>query len=378
MRGTSIMLLCLLVLSTIFAQTDLAVGAEAQPNEVVCLPKVAAENPLVLERLCMNRLNATCSCSGSAGQFSCNVEFNDKSKIVCKDGKCTLNFLGAVQTSRTSVMNADMLELVCRNIADAECTCIESDGAINCDITGAAVAVSCDDAQCTFSAGEYVKEFKFCEPSEKRININRTSGNVDVHIDGRVVREEDGMRVLEDGTVSISGKLRNGIGVDIVASLETIRIDSNVRAQQVEIREEVRSLFRKAIRLKYNSENFNTLDAIEVNLEQLKDGENIKSATIRFRVPKSMVNGTVVILRYGDDGSVDVLAPTVSEDGGYYIYEVDTNGLSLYAVATVNQISEPLAHGSGADESGAGAKACGAVAVILAAVLGLYVARAKM
>jgi len=221
---------------------------------------------------------------------------------------------------------------------------------------------------------QYSKELNFCNNSNvKRINLERRSDNINVHVEGAIVKDENGTRSLEDGIVSVSGELGNGIGVDILANLNSMEVGSTVSAQRVQIKENVMERFRNAIKTKFKTEKFNTLDAIEINLTNLKDDENIKSAKIRFRVPKSMVDGEVVIIRYAEDDSVEILTPTVIDRGNFYIYEVDTSGLSLYAVATVNQISEPLAQGATETASkDTSAKACGAVAVILAVLGGLY------
>jgi len=366
------MLLCLLLVPAAFAQVA-AVG-EAQPKIDACIPRATAENPLVLESICENRLDAACSCSGGSGKFSCDVQFNNPPKIVCGDGECTFNFLGNKQANKVSMVSASLLEQLCSSMADAKCACSEENGTVQCNVKSAALSVSCNENGCVLTAGQYSKELNFCNDSNvKRINLERRSDNIDVHVEGAIVKDENGTRSLEDGIVSVSGELGNGIGVDILANLNSMEVGSTVSAQRAQIKENVMERFRNAIKTKFKTEKFNTLDAIEINLTNLKDDENIKSAKIRFRVPKSMVDGEVVIIRYAEDDSVEILTPTVIDRGDFYIYEVDTSGLSLYAVATVNQISEPLAQGATETASNdTSAKACGAVAVILAVLGGLY------
>lgn len=338
-----------------------------------CIPKSVADNPLVMERICENRFDASCSCyeNGKEG-VECSVDFNDKLTVECEGEGCTATFLGQSEQLDLPLQDPRLVELACGSMASADCSCEETDGLISCSVENAKITSSCGDAGCDLNAGPYSKRFDYCR-KDGALLIERT-GRLKVKIEGRVKRTEDGRRILEDGVISVSGKLNRDISVEIAANLDSVEESSDVRAQRAEIKKEVREKFRKALKLKYKTENFNTLDAVDINLSALKDGEHIKSAVVRFKVPKTLVDGEVVILRYDDEGSVETLTPKVTERGSYNIYEVSTGGLSLYAVATVQQISKPLAESGETPTS----PVCGTAGLILLMGALLYTVRARM
>ncbi len=380
MRIKQIFLVALLLAflpAILFAQ-DALVSADGTVEAPACIPRATADNTALMEKVCENRLHATCSCYEDIGGKACKVDFNENLLVKCDDKTCIASFLGIDKDVGMIQPSAALVQLICTNMAKTPCSCTNTDAnTVSCTVKGAKIYGGCDDAGCTFALGELSRKFDFCPPLERNISVQSNGRNLNVTIEGTVIGEKDGTRTLQDGVISVSGQLANGIGIEIVADLNSIELDSNVNAQRVDLTQEIRDKFRQAVQLKYDKNtNFTTLDSIEINLDNLKDGTNIKSAVLRFKVPKSMVNGDVVILRYTEDGGTEVLTPTVTESGDYYIYEVSTGGLSLYAVATINQISEPISQGL-TDDVAPKPSGCGTAAAILLVVGALYAASRK-
>lgn len=343
-----------------------------------CIPRSASQNPLVMERVCSHFLDADCVCDYvSEGNIECTADFNSKLHLECDENACTTTFLGRSDLAKPELINPQLTELLCEKSADADCACEKTDESnIYCSINNANIEAACDEDGCDVSSGVYTQHLNYC-PSERAFSSSTSLNNIDVRIEGQVERTEDSRKILKDGVISISGELENGIGVEVMADLGSVRSGSNVRAAKSKIKEELRSKFAKAIKQKYSTDKFKTLDAIQINLDNLVDGDEITFAKVRFKVPKSLVDGDVVVLRYGDDGEVSVLTPTMVDKGSYYLYEVETGGLSLYAVATVQQISEPLSESN----ENAPSPLCGtagAILFILASLYTYYAVKANM
>ncbi len=366
MRGFVVVLLIAMA-SLIYAEQ-----VQAGPD---CIPQSASENPLVMEKVCSSFLDADCGCSiSSDGVMKCRADFNQKLRLHCDEYACNATFLDQSDLTKPELIDPEVAESLCELAADADCACEKAGSSdVYCSITNANITLLCDDDGCDASTGAYSKHFGFCI-ADGIIGIRRVQGNMRISIEGQVEGAENGKELLRNGVISISGQLGNGVEVQIVADLESVRRNSNVRAAKSEIKSEVRSKFAEAIKMRYNTDNFKTIDAIEIHLEELSDGEEITSAKIRFKVPKQLVDGRVVILRHADNGEVSVLIPEVVDAGDYYIYEVKTGGLSLYAVATVQQISEPLSESQETPAS----PLCGAAGAILLLTGSLYAVRARI
>ncbi|MEM3364658.1 MAG: hypothetical protein QXS93_04075 [Candidatus Micrarchaeia archaeon] len=349
----------------------------ANAVQVECIPASASNNTLVLEKVCESRLHASCACRPAQGGAVCVIDLKEDLIVSCDGNSCKAKLLGEETDIGRIQPSSTLVQIMCKSISGAECKCANSDEhTVSCSIRGAKIYSTCDKDGCTFKLGDKSKSFGFCDPIPKIAFEEHPSKGLTVSLGGTVVNEEDGHLTLQDGILSITGTLDSGLGVEIAADLDSVNENSLINAQRAELNDQVREKFKQAIQLRYNNTaGYSALDAIEVNMHNLLDGVNIKSATLRFKVPKEQVSGEVVILRYTDDGRVEVLTPTVSEIDGYYIYEVHTDGLSLYAMVTINQISEPLSQTSSTSTDIAPRpQGCGTAAVVLAFVMLLYVA----
>jgi len=90
-----------------------------------------------------------------------------------------------------------------------------------------------------------------------------------------------------------------------------------------------------------------TLNVQKTNLANAGDGGIIQSATLTMTVSKTWVDahggtGALAVLRRADDGTTQILTPTVTgpdSSGNYLLTIVSPNGLSTFSVASVSAVS---------------------------------------
>ncbi|MGB9635147.1 MAG: PGF-pre-PGF domain-containing protein [Candidatus Micrarchaeia archaeon] len=342
-----------------------------------CVPRSFSSNSLVAEKFCNNYIGSDCRCWINNAYVICSFDFKDKITVACIGDSCTIKVLDENKSIDYVPLQLSLVGLMCDRITGAKCDCesISSD-TVECEIKNVRAKSLCDDTGCTMYIGELSHESKYCAKEESGVLFEKVSNGLALSIEGTVVSEDGGRKKLDNGIISISGPLKRGIEVEMVADIGYVDENSSLAAIHSEVKEEARNLFRKTIREQYGTEDFETIEAIEVNLSNLRDGEHIKSAVVRFKVPKTIIKeGTVVvILRYDDEGRVSVLTPSVREDDAHYIYEVSTDGLSLYAVATINQITGSVAEDQLGEESASKRQGeiCGVVGAILLLLGALY------
>jgi len=184
--------------------------------------------------------------------------------------------------------------------------------------------------------------------------------------------------IVEDYSTSVQKNEEDKYEIIIANKMETIGIialsvnffeDSSVKAREI-TKEDMDKL--KEI-LRYEFEGFETeiIESVRIDLENIRDGEDIQKATVKFTIPKDKLKGEIIVIRIDDYGNITIIEPEIIDAGENYIILVRTDGLSLYAVATVNQITHttPTPIDEEIKES---AHLCGGIAGLILISLGLF------
>ncbi len=379
MRGIlfTILIMLGLVFAPVLNQGDvLVIGA---PNtapmgmedviENQCLPVEILQDAGYAAELCSEWSNADCDCSLTDTGVKCALNKDINFDVKCDGGLCKTSMFGISDELSTEYMDSTMAGLLCETVFQTKCDCTGKPNNVECTVPVREVEISCEDNVCMMIVGKNSAPVPICgsemnglpksdievpKPPEKKID-----GFV---FQVKIENKKPVMYVQED---SEQPRVR------LRVNLKEVPRDIQMKVRKVSaVREDIKSKFKERMREHVINGTPKFLEVYEIEHPDLRNGDDIQSAELEFQIAKDKVNDpkSLVVFRYSEDGSAEVYVPTVTDMGDYYLLKINTSGLSLYAVATVEQISE-----SAGGEEAAASSGCMAAGFIIFATLGLYV-----
>jgi hypothetical protein len=314
-----------------------------------CLPKEALQNTILLEEYCSREFKSQCTCE-IGNEISC--EFKPTEELVITLGEeSTIEFMKFKTKSDLVVDNPLVVEYLCTSIIGYTCSCYKEENEIRCTSEKAKFFVREETNNVRLVLSEYNAIVPYCEETS-------------------IVNEEYSTTIEKNDNEEYEIKIANEKkGIGIVAFSLNFYNDSSINARDTT--EEDLEKIREILNYEYDGFEIEIIESIRVDLDNISDGEDIQSAIVRFEIPKEKFNGEIIVIRIDDDGNVTIIEPEIIDAGDYYIILVYTDGLSLYAVATVNQISvttpTPIS-----DEIKESSGICGGVAGLILLLFGFY------
>lgn len=286
-----------------------------------CFPRNGLENELFLERYCSEEFNSKCVCN-IGNEITC--EFKPTEELIVKcDEYCTIEFMKFKTKSDLMVDSPLIVEIICTATLGYECSCYEKGDEIRCTSEKAKFQIRDETNGIRLILSEYNALIPYCKESE----IIDESEDKDYSM--RVERNE-----REKYDIIIENEKRT---IGILASSLNFHEDSFVRPLKTNL-EDITKL-REILDYEFEGFEIEIIESIRIDLENIRDGDDIQEARIKFTIPKHKLKGEIIVIRIDDDGKITIIEPEIIDAGENYIILVKTDGLSLYAVATVNQIS---------------------------------------
>lgn len=313
-----------------------------------CLPKEALNNKLILEKYCSEEFKSECTCE-IGKDIICGFKPTEELIITFGD-QTTIEFMKFKTNTFITTDNSMVIEYLCSSIIGYQCSCYKEGNEIRCTSEWAEFYVDEENDGVRLILSEYRAFVPYCEEEEEIIEGDYTTN----------VEKND----EEKYEITIASEIKK---IQIVAL--SLNFNENASITPSEISDEDVKKLEEILQEKFEGYETEIIESVRVDLENIKDGEDIQRATIKFEIPKDKVNGDIVVVRIDDDGNVTIIEPEIIDAGDYYIVLVYTDGLSLYAVATINQISTSSPIENEIQES---AHLCGGVAGLILLFFGLY------
>lgn len=318
-----------------------------------CLPREALQNNIILEEFCSREFKSQCTCE-IGRETSC--EFAPTEELVITLGaESTIEFMMFKTRNYLSVDSPLVVEYLCTSIVGYQCSCYKEGEEIRCTSERAKFYVREETNGARLVLSEYNALVPFCKESE---------------IIEKEEREEEYSTRIEKNEEEYEIQIANeGRGIGIVAFSLNFYEDSSVQARDT-TKEEI-EIIMDILNYEYEGFNVEIIESLKIDLENIRDGEDIQRAIVRFEISKEKLSGEIIVIRIDDDGNVTIIEPEIIDAGEYYIILVNTEGLSLYAVATVNQITgtTPTPIEQEIKES---SHLCGSVAGLILLFIGLF------
>jgi hypothetical protein len=285
-----------------------------------CLPKEALENNNLLEEYCSREFKSECICEIDT-EISCVFEPTEELVITLGEDS-TIEFMKFKTGNYLSVDNPSVVEYLCTSIVGYQCSCYKEGNEIRCTSEQAKFFVREETNGVRLVLSEYNAFVPYCEETSI---IEKDEEKYSTTIEKNDEEQYEIKIENPEKTIQILAFSLNFYDDSSVSPNET----SDEEIEQLE----------EILKNEYKGFDIEIIESIKIDLENIRDGEDIQSATIRFEIPKDKLNGEIIVIRIDDDGESTIIEPEIIDAGDYYIIIVNTDGLSLYAVATVNQIS---------------------------------------
>lgn len=313
-----------------------------------CLPKEALNDKLILEKYCTEEFKSECTCE-IGNDIICGFKPTEELVITFGD-ETTIEFMKFKTSTHIATDNPMIIEYLCSSIIGYPCSCYKEGNEVRCTSEWAEFYVNENEEGVVLELSEYWAYVPYCEES--------------------IIEEE------KEYTTTIEKNEQSKYEITIENAPKTIHIvalslnfNENASITPSEISGEDIQKLEEILKDEFEGYETEIIESVRVDLENIKDGEDIEKATIKFEISKDKLNGEIIVIRIDDDGNVTIIEPEIIDMGDYYIVLAYTDGLSLYAVATVNQISTSSPIEEEIQES---AHLCGGVAGLILLSLGFY------
>lgn len=313
-----------------------------------CLPKEALNDKIILEKYCTEGFKSECTCE-IGNEIKCGFKPTEELVITFGD-ETTIEFMKFKTSTHIATDNPMIIEYLCSSIIGYPCSCYKEGNEVRCTSEWAEFYVNENEDGVTLELSEYWTFVPYCEES--------------------IIEEE------EEFTTNIEKNEEDKYEITIENAPKTLHIvalslnfNENASITPSETTEEDIQKLEEILQEEFEGYETEIIESVRVDLKNIKDGEDIEKATIKFEIPKSKLSGDIVVVRIDDNGNFTIIEPEIIDAGDYYIILVYTDGLSLYAVATVNQISTSSPIEEEIQES---AHLCGGVAGLILLSLGFY------
>lgn len=316
-----------------------------------CLPKEALNDKIILEKYCTEEFKSECICE-IGNDIICGFKPTEELVITYGD-ETTIEFMKFKTNTFITTDSPIVIEYLCSSIIGYQCSCYKEENEIRCTSEWAEFYVNEESDGVRLILSEYRAFVPYCEES-----IIEEPEEEDDFITNIEKNEEDKYEI----TIENAPKT-----LHIVAL--SLNFNENASITPTETTEEDIQRLEEILKDEFEGYETEIIESVRVDLENIRDGDDIQSATIKFEIPKSKLSGDIVVVRIDDDGNVTIIEPEIIDMGDYYIIIVYTDGLSLYAVATVNQISTSSPIEEEIQES---AHLCGGLAGLILLFFGLF------
>lgn len=326
----------------------LLIGITFSITEEDCLPKEALNDKIILEKYCSDGFKSECTCE-IGDEIKCGFKPTEE-LVITYDEKTKIEFMKFKTTTYIATDNPMIIEYLCSSIIGYQCSCYKKENEVRCTSEWAEFYVNEEKDGVILELSEYWAYVPYCKET--------------------IIEEE------KEYTTTIEKNEQSKYEITIQNAPKTIHIialslnfNENSSITPSEISEEDIQRLEEILKEEFEGYETEIIEGVRVDLENIKDGQDIQNATIKFEISKDKLNGEIIVIRIDDDGNVTIIEPEIIDAGDYYIILVNTDGLSLYAVATINQISTSSPIEEEIQES---AHLCGGVAGLILLSLGFY------
>ncbi len=336
--------------------------------EKQCFPVEALQDAAYMRDLCEELSGKDCECGLIDDGVSCNVDGGLDYKVICDDSGCYVNFMGIKNELDIDTIEPFSADFLCDSLFNVDCNCRGYPNNVYCEVPIRKISITCEGHNCILNLGKTSSTVPICgwNDGEKPEIIGE--------LPAMEIRSDDWVISLKDdenypSRLEISSDKDRGFRAQVYLNNVPREIRMRVKTMN-EINESLRSKIKERLPPHLAKKKFKFLKVIQLDHPDLRNGEDIVNAKLTFRVPKEEIEdpNAVVIVRITENDEVKTYIPAYTEEDGYYLFKITTEGLSLYAIATVEQISEQE---DNSITDGA-SKGCFAAGLILLSTLALY------